>query len=169
MVSVGQQVSIELPEVLGALLQEVAMGEEAWRQFPVMAIFMDPAQGQLDGQPVELGRIITQKQFDHWVGDLGSVGRDRQGFLHALAQSGPIFGQVRIQHVVKLVFRVRLVVGQQRGKRATPLLRDAQRQPCQMSTDPTGHGLPVLQDVIRSGMSVIHLLVIASLIFSRGL
>ena len=42
MISVGHQVSVELPEILGELLQEVAMGEEAWRQFLVMAIFMDP-------------------------------------------------------------------------------------------------------------------------------
>jgi len=61
MVSVGQQVSIELPEVLGELLQEVAMGKKAWRQFLVVAIFMDPAEGQLDGQPIKLGRIITQE------------------------------------------------------------------------------------------------------------
>ena len=44
-VSVGQQISVELPEVFGKLLQEVAMGQEAWGQFLVMAIFMDPAQG----------------------------------------------------------------------------------------------------------------------------
>ena len=126
MVSVGQQVSIELPEVLGKLLQEVAMGKKAWRQFLVVAIFMDPAQGQLDGQPIELGRIITQQQLDHRVGGLGSVGRDRQGFLHTLAQIGSLFGQVRIQHAVELALCVRLIMGQQCGKRATPLLRDAQ-------------------------------------------
>jgi hypothetical protein len=49
MVSVGQEVSVELPEVLGELLQDVAMGKEAWHQFLVVAIFMNPAQGQLDG------------------------------------------------------------------------------------------------------------------------
>src|SRR5437764_10719562 len=85
MISVSQEVSVELPEILGELLQEVAMGEEAWRQFPVMAIFMDPAQGKLDGQPVELGCIITKEQFDYWVGVLGSVARVRQGFLLGLA------------------------------------------------------------------------------------
>src|SRR2546428_5384322 len=126
MISVGQQVSVELPEILGELLQDVAMGKEAWRQFLGVAIVMDPAQGQLDGQAVELGRIITEQQLNHRVGGLGSVGRDGQGFLHALAQIGSLFGQVRIQHVVELLFRVRLFRGQQCGKRATPLLRDAQ-------------------------------------------
>ena len=92
MVSVGQEVSVELPEILGELLQEVAMGQEAWRQFLVVALFMNPAQGQLDGQPVALGRIITEQQLNHRVGGLGSVGRDRQGFLHALAQIGSLFG-----------------------------------------------------------------------------
>jgi hypothetical protein len=33
MVSIGQQISVELPEVFGELFQEVAMGKEAWRQF----------------------------------------------------------------------------------------------------------------------------------------
>ncbi len=125
-VSVGQEVSVERPERLGELLQEVAMGKEAWCEFLVMTIFMDPAQGQLDRQSVELGRIITQQQLNDWVGGLGSVGRDRQGFLHALAQIGPVFGQVRIQHGVEVVFRVRLTVGQQRGKQTTPLLRHAE-------------------------------------------
>src|SRR5256885_15943789 len=86
MVSVGHQVSIERPEVLGELLQDVAMSKEAWHQFLVMTIFMDPAQGQLDGQPVELGRIITHKQLNHRVGSLASVGRDGQGFLHARSE-----------------------------------------------------------------------------------
>jgi len=126
MVSVGQEVSVELPEILGELLQDVAMGQEAWRQFLVVALFMNPAQGQLDGQPVALGRIITEQQLNHRVGGLGSVGRDRQGFLHALAQIGSLFGQVRIQHVVELVLRGRLIMEQPCGKRATPLLRDAQ-------------------------------------------
>jgi hypothetical protein len=104
----------------------LAMGKETWRQFLVMAIFMNPAQGQLDGQPVELGRIITEQQRDYRVSGLGSVGRDRQGFLHAPAQSGSLFGQVRIQHIVELVLRVRLIVRQQRGKHATPLLSHTQ-------------------------------------------
>lgn len=30
------------------------MGKEAWPQFLVVAIFMNPAQRKLDGQPVEL-------------------------------------------------------------------------------------------------------------------
>ncbi len=98
------------------------MGKEGWRQFLVVAIFMDPAQGQLDSHPGEWGRIITYYELNHRVGGLGSVGRNRQGFLHALAQIGPLFGQVRIQHVVKLLFRVHLLLGQQRGKHATPLL-----------------------------------------------
>src|SRR6266545_2317519 len=33
MVAIGQQVSVELPEVLGELLQDVAMSKEVWRQF----------------------------------------------------------------------------------------------------------------------------------------
>jgi hypothetical protein len=44
-----------------------------------VAIFMNPAQSELDGQVVELGRIITQEQLYHRVGGLGSVGRNRQG------------------------------------------------------------------------------------------
>ncbi len=100
MVSVGQEVSVKLPEILGELLQDVTMGKKAWRQFLVVAIFMNPAQGQLGGQPVELGRIITQEQLNHRVGRLGSVGRDGQSFLHALAQVDSLFGQVRIQGCV---------------------------------------------------------------------
>ena len=44
MVSIGQQLSVELPEVFGETLQKVAMGKEAWRQFLVMALFMNPAE-----------------------------------------------------------------------------------------------------------------------------
>ena len=121
MVSVGQQVSIERPELLREPLEEVAMGQKAWCQFLVVAIFMDPAQGQLDRQPVELGRIITQEQFDHWVGRLTLVGRDRQGLFHTLAQRGPIDGQVPIQHLVEVALGVWVAVRQQRGKQATPL------------------------------------------------
>src|SRR5260370_40005091 len=60
MVSVGQEVSVELPKILGETFQEVAMGKETWREFLVVAIFMNPAQSQFNGQPVELGRIIAQ-------------------------------------------------------------------------------------------------------------
>src|SRR5258708_30653236 len=43
-VSVGQEVSVELPEILGELLQDVAVRKEAWGQFLVVAIFMNPTQ-----------------------------------------------------------------------------------------------------------------------------
>lgn len=104
------------------------MGKEVWGQFLVVAIFMNPAEGELNRQPVELGGIITQQQRNDWVGGLGAVGRDRQGFLHALAQIGPVSGQVPIQHGVEVVFRVHFTVGQQRGKQTTPLLRYAEQR-----------------------------------------
>lgn len=38
MVTVSQQVTVERPEILGELLQDVAMGQEAWHQLLVMAV-----------------------------------------------------------------------------------------------------------------------------------
>lgn len=58
--SVSQQVGIQLPEALGELLQEVAMVSKAWDQFLVMAIFMDPAESQFCGQAVELWGVVTE-------------------------------------------------------------------------------------------------------------
>lgn len=85
MVAVGQKISVELPEVLGETFEELAMSKEAWHQFLVMTIFVNPTQCQLGGQAVELGSIITEQSCNHWVLPLGSVGRDAQGFFHALA------------------------------------------------------------------------------------
>ena len=59
-VSVSQEVLIQLPEALGEGLQEVAMVSKAWHQFLVMAVFMDPAQRKLCRQPVELGRVVAE-------------------------------------------------------------------------------------------------------------
>ena len=60
-VSVGQQIIVERPKVLGECLEEIEMGQEARYQCLVMAILMNPTQGQLVRQVVELGRIITEQ------------------------------------------------------------------------------------------------------------
>src|SRR6266576_1352372 len=58
--SVVQEVLIQLPEGLAKVLQEVAMKSHAWNQFLVVTEFMNPAQREQGCQPVELGRIVAE-------------------------------------------------------------------------------------------------------------
>ena len=59
MLPVGQQLAVQLPEVLLEFVQPLAMVSQAWGQLLVVAIFMYPAEGQFSRQPVTLRRIVT--------------------------------------------------------------------------------------------------------------
>ncbi len=74
MLPVGQQLAVQLPEVLLELVQPLAMVSPAWGQLLVVAIFMHPAEGQFSSQPVTLRRIVTDEKLYHRVGSLGVVG-----------------------------------------------------------------------------------------------
>ncbi len=125
MVSVGQQVSVECPEILGELLEEVEMGKEVWDQFLVVAILMNPTQSELGGQAVELRSIIAQEQRNHGRGGLGSVGRDCQSFLDPPSQRVCLCRQGPIQDGVELTLGVGLIGWQEDRKQTLPLSRDA--------------------------------------------
>jgi len=75
MLPVGQQLAVQLPEVLLEFVQPLAMVSEAWGQLLVVAIFMHPAEGQFSRQPGTLRRIITDEKLYHREGGLGLVGR----------------------------------------------------------------------------------------------
>src|SRR2546428_10960313 len=80
-VSVSQEVSVQLPEARAEGVQDVALRRKAWRQFLVGAIFMEPAQSECCRQTVELGRLVTEEEVNHWAGRLGSRGSDGEAHL----------------------------------------------------------------------------------------
>src|SRR2546429_6345340 len=55
--------------------------------------FVLTCQSQLEGESIELGSIITQQKARDRVGALGSINRNSQSLLDALAQIDPKFGQ----------------------------------------------------------------------------
>ncbi len=74
MLSVLQEAVIEFPEGLAEVLQEGEVVRKAWDQGLVMTKFMDPTQGQLEGQPVELGGIVTEQEANNGIAALRLVG-----------------------------------------------------------------------------------------------
>jgi len=60
LLTVLQKALIHLPERFVERLQESRVVRKVGDQFLVMAIFMNPAQCQFFGQPVELGGIIAE-------------------------------------------------------------------------------------------------------------
>ena len=69
---------------------------KAGDQFLVVTKFMDPAQGDPRGQPIELGRIVADEEIDNGVARLTVVGRDRKGIQDVLAHPWSHAWQARI-------------------------------------------------------------------------
>lgn len=121
----GQQISRERPEVPGTRLKKMAMSKKAWHQLLVVAIVMDPAEGQLDGS----GGVSSQPS-NSTTGEavwLREIAIARASFT-LVRNVAPCVGTCATQYVVELALCGDLVVQQPCGKRATPGLRDAQRR-----------------------------------------
>lgn len=115
MLAIGQQLIVEVPEVVQEIVQQRAVERHNGHQLFIMPPLMHPAQCQLLGHPGELQRAVTDQQANHGAFRLRVIGRHGRRSHNPFACLRPELGQVFSQQVLQEGC-VQLLIAGKRGQ-----------------------------------------------------